>query len=159
VGSTSRSHIFVSEKRPYSTSRWCQSRSRFYMAPASADIVLGGRMAEWLKPTDCEVLTIKLRGSTSRSHILSPKKDHIARRVGFNHVRDSIWRRHQPICFLGRRMAEWLQPADCKVIMFNWRGINYQVTHFVSKKHYIARRVGFNHVRDSIWHRHQLILF
>ena len=51
----------VSEKRPYSTSRWFQSRPRFYMAPASADIY-GGKMAEWLRPADCEVLTIKLRG-------------------------------------------------------------------------------------------------
>ena len=41
----------VSEKRPYSTSRWFQSRPRFYMAPASADII-GVRMAEWLRPAD-----------------------------------------------------------------------------------------------------------
>jgi hypothetical protein len=39
----------VSTKRPYGTSRWFQSRPRFYMAPAFADI-LEGRMAEWLRP-------------------------------------------------------------------------------------------------------------
>ena len=31
----------VFEKSPYSTSRWFQSRPRFYMAPASADILRG----------------------------------------------------------------------------------------------------------------------
>ena len=50
------------QKSQYSTSRWFQSRPRIYMAPASADIYKGGRMAEWLRPADCEVLTIKLRG-------------------------------------------------------------------------------------------------
>ena len=81
----------VSEKRPYSTSRWFQSRPRFYMAPASADIFKGGRMAEWLRPADCEILTFGCVGSITRPHILSSKKDHIVRRVGFNHVRDSIY--------------------------------------------------------------------
>ena len=35
----------VSDKRPYSTSRWFQSRPRFYMAPAFADIL---KWAGWL---------------------------------------------------------------------------------------------------------------
>ena len=52
----------VSKRSPYSTSRWFQSRPRFNMAPASADIFKKpGRMAEWLRLADCEVLTIKLR--------------------------------------------------------------------------------------------------
>ena len=50
----------VSEKRPYSTSRWFQSRPRFYMAPASADII--------------EVLTIKLRGINYQVAHLVPQK-------------------------------------------------------------------------------------
>jgi hypothetical protein len=42
------------------------------MAPTSADIVLGGRMAEWLKPADCEVLMIKWRGiSYQVAHLVS----------------------------------------------------------------------------------------
>ena len=64
----------VCKRSPYSTSRWFQSRPRFYMAPASADI-LGGRMAEWLRPADCEVLTIKLRGINYQfAHLVSEKK-------------------------------------------------------------------------------------
>ena len=63
----------VSKKRPYSTSRWFQSRLRFYMAPASADS-FGGRMAEWLRPADCEILTIKLRGINYQfAHLVSKK--------------------------------------------------------------------------------------
>ena len=61
---------------PYSTSRWLQSRPRFYMAPASADI-FGGRMAEWLRPADCEVLTIKLRGINYQFvHLVSTQEVH-----------------------------------------------------------------------------------
>ena len=54
-------------------------------------------MAEWLRLADCEVLTIKLRGINYQAAHLVSEKDHMVRRVGFNHVRDSIWRRHQPI--------------------------------------------------------------
>ena len=65
----------VFPKSPYSTSRWVQSRPRFYMAPASADILKKrGRMAEWLRPADCEVLTIKLRGINYQfAHLVSEK--------------------------------------------------------------------------------------
>jgi hypothetical protein len=42
----------VSKSRPYITSRWFQSRPRFYMAPASADVFDGSRMAEWLRQVD-----------------------------------------------------------------------------------------------------------
>ena len=64
----------VSEKRPYSTSRWFQSRPRFYMAPASANIFNMGRMAEWLRLADCEVLTIKLLGINYQVAHLDSKK-------------------------------------------------------------------------------------
>ena len=50
----------VSEKSPYGTSRWFQSRPRFYMA--GIDHILRVRMAEWLRPGLWELLTIKLRG-------------------------------------------------------------------------------------------------
>ena len=87
----------VSEKRPYSTSRWFQSRPQFYMAGSKADI-FGGRMAEWLRPAVCEILTIKLRGINYQfAHLVFKKKVHMARRVGFNHVRDSIWLAPKPI--------------------------------------------------------------
>ena len=56
--------------------------------------------------------------------------------------------------FKGCRMAEWLRPADCEVLTIKLRGINYQVAHLVSEKDHTVRRVGFNHVRDSIWRRH-----
>ena len=49
------------------------------------------------------------------------------------------------------RMAEWLRPAVCEVLTIKLRGINYQFAHLVFEKVNIARRVGFNHVRDSIW--------
>ena len=64
----------VSQKSTYGTSRWSQSRPRFYMAGSKADI-FGGRMAEWLKPADCEILTIKLRGINYQfAHLVSKKK-------------------------------------------------------------------------------------
>ena len=82
----------------------------------------------------CEVLTIKLRGINYQvAHLVSTKKDHVVRRDGLNHVRDSIWRRHLPILF-GGRMAEWLRPADCEVLTIKLRGINYQFAHHVFQK-------------------------
>ena len=44
----------------------------------------------------CEIAMVT-RGFETRLQILSSKEVHIVRRDGFNHVRDSIWRRHQPI--------------------------------------------------------------
>jgi hypothetical protein len=58
-------------------------------------------MAEWLRPGLWEVLTIKLR-------VIEPgpnpdsKEVHIGRCNGFNHVRNSIWRRHLPIIYGGQ---------------------------------------------------------
>ena len=37
-------------------------KSRPVVTMAGVSRYLGGRMAEWLRPADCEVLTIKLRG-------------------------------------------------------------------------------------------------
>ena len=54
-------------------------------------------MAEWLRPADCEVLTIKLLGINYQVAHLVFKKNHIVRRVGFKHNRDSIGRRYLPI--------------------------------------------------------------
>jgi hypothetical protein len=51
----------------------------------------------------------------------------------------------------GGRMAEWLKLADCEILTIKLRGINYQHVHLVFKKVHMARHVGFNHVRDSIW--------
>ena len=48
-------------------------------------------------------------------------------------------------------MAEWLRLADCAILTIKLRGINCQFAHLVSEKVHMARRVGFNHVRDSIW--------
>ena len=42
-------------------------------------------------------LAMVTRGFETRLQILSSKEVHMVRRDGFNHVRDSIWRRHQPI--------------------------------------------------------------
>ena len=44
----------------------------------------------------CEMLMVT-RGIETRLQILSSKEVHMVRRDGFNHVRDSIWRRHLPI--------------------------------------------------------------
>ena len=68
----------------------------------------------------CEIAMVT-RGFETRLQILSSKEVHIVRRDGFNHVRDSIWRRHLPK-FLGVRMAEWLRPGLWEVLMLS-RGI------------------------------------
>ena len=53
-----------------------KSRPVVTMAGAKADI-LGGRMAEWLRPADCEVLTIKLHGINYQFvHLVSTQKVH-----------------------------------------------------------------------------------
>ena len=44
----------------------------------------------------CEIAMVT-RGFETRLQILPSKEVHMVRRDGFNHVRDSIWRRHQPI--------------------------------------------------------------
>ena len=74
------------------------------------------------------------------------------RRDGFNHVRDSIWRRHLPK-FSGGRMAEWLSQLLCEMLMVT-RGIETRLQILSSKEVHMVRRDGFNHVRDSIWGRH-----
>ena len=68
----------------------------------------------------CEMLMVT-RGIETRLQILSSKEVHMVRRDGFNHVRDSIWRRHLPI-FKGGRMAEWLRPGLWEMLMLS-RGI------------------------------------
>ena len=67
------------------------------MAPASADIFRGhdGRVVK-ASFFYCEMPMVT-RGIETRLQILSSKEVHMVRRDGFNHVRDSIWRRHQPI--------------------------------------------------------------
>ena len=49
----------------------------------------------------CEMPMVT-RGIKTRLQILSSKEVHMARRDGFNHVRDSIWRRHLPIFLSGQ---------------------------------------------------------
>ena len=44
----------------------------------------------------CEIAMVT-RGFETRLQNLVLKEVHIVRRYVFNHVRDSIWRRHQPI--------------------------------------------------------------
>ena len=110
-GFETRLQILPSKESPYSTSRWFQSRPRFYMAPASADILRGqdGRVVK-ASFFYCEIAMVT-RGIETRLQILSSKEVIMVRRDGCNHVRDSIWRRHLPIFFEGR-MAEWLRPAS-----------------------------------------------
>ena len=98
-------------------------------------------------------------GSITRSHILPPKKDHIVRRVGCSHIRDSIWRRHLPI-LRGVRMAEWLRPAvSGRDSQLSCVGSNTRLHILSPQKDHIVRRDGFNHVRGSIWRRHLPIFF
>ena len=68
----------------------------------------------------CEIAMVT-RGFETRLQILFSKEVQKGRQDGFNHVRDSIWRRHQPI-FLGGRMAEWLRPGLWEMLMLS-RGI------------------------------------
>ena len=102
------------------------------MAPASADVLLGGRMTEWLRPADCEVLTIKLRGINYQvTHLVSESRIYSTSRWGQSRPRFYIAPVSADI-FLGVRMAEWLRPADCEVLTIKLRGINYQAVHLVS---------------------------
>jgi hypothetical protein len=64
-----------SKKSPYRTLRWFQSHPQFYMAPSSADLFRGVRMAEWLRTGLWKVLTIKLHG-IEPGQILITKKAH-----------------------------------------------------------------------------------
>jgi hypothetical protein len=49
-------------------------KSRPVVAMAGVSQILRGRMAEWLRPADCEVLTIKLRGINYQfAHLVSEK--------------------------------------------------------------------------------------
>ena len=96
-GFETRLQILFSKRNPYSTSRWFHSRPRFNMAPASADIFRGqdGRVVK-VSFVYCEMPMVT-RGIETRLQILSSKEVLMGRRDGFNHVRDSIWRRHLPI--------------------------------------------------------------
>ena len=47
-----------------------KSRPVVTMAGVSRYFLKGGRMAEWLRPADCEVLTIKLRGINYQAALL-----------------------------------------------------------------------------------------
>jgi hypothetical protein len=90
----------VFEKSPYGTSRWFQSRPRFYMTPASA-LYLKGRDGRVVKARGL----LSCVGSISRPYISSPKEVHIIRRVGFKHVRDFIWRQHLPIFLMEEKWS------------------------------------------------------
>jgi hypothetical protein len=116
------------------------------------------RMAKWLRISDSvRYSRVSCERSNTRSHILSQRDDHIVRGDGFNHVRDSIWHRHLPI-FQGDRMAELLRPADSvSYSRSSCVGPNTRSHILSSKKDHIVPRDGFNHVRDSIWHRHVVI--
>ena len=123
----------VSKKSPYGTSRWFQSRPRFYMAGSIADIFAGGRMAEWLRLADCEILTIKLRGINYQyAHLVSEKSPYGTSRWFQSRPRFHMDGSKADI--LGGRMAEWLRPADCEILTIKLRGINYQFAHLVFEK-------------------------
>ena len=95
------------------------------------------------------------RGFETRLQILPSKEVRMVRRDGFNHVRDSIWRWHQPIL---RGQDGRLVKASffCEIAMVT-RGFETRLQILSSKEDHIVRRDGFNHVRDSIWRRHQPI--
>ena len=61
VGSITRSYILSPHKNSIGWADGVKITSRHYYGRRKP-IFLGGRMAEWLRPVDCEVLTIKLRG-------------------------------------------------------------------------------------------------
>jgi hypothetical protein len=65
----------VPNRSPYSTLRWFQSRPRFYMASASADILFEGPNSRVVNASRlCEVLTIKLRGIEYQVAHLLPRR-------------------------------------------------------------------------------------
>ena len=75
-------------------------------------------------------LAMVTRGFETRLQILPSKEVRMVRHDGFNHVRDSICRRHLPI-FIWSWDRTWSNP-------------DFEQVH-------MARCVGFNHVRNSIW--------
>ena len=96
-------------------------------------IFLGGRMAKWLRPADCEILTIKLRGINYQfAHLVSEKSPYGTSR--WFQSRPRFYMAGSKADIFGGRMAEWLRSADCEVLVVKLRGINYQVAHLVSKK-------------------------
>ena len=115
---------------------------------------LGGQDGRVVKASFfCEIAMVT-RGFETRLQILSSKEVHIVRRDGFNHVRDSTWRRHLPI-FLREQVGRVVKASFfyCEMPMVT-RGIETRLQILSSKEVHIVRRDGCNHVRDSIWRRH-----
>ena len=100
----------------------------------------------------CEIAMVT-RGLETRLQILSSKEVRMVRRDGFNHVRDSIWRRQQPI--LGRVVKACF---FCEIAMVT-RGLETRLQILSSKEVHMVRRDGFNHLHDSIWCQHLPIFF
>ena len=90
--------------------------SLLWLAPKP--IFCGGRMAEWLRPADCEVLTIKLRG-IEPGQILITKKP--TGEGGAIVTSPCNCGRRKPN--FGVRMAEWLRPGLWEVLTIKLRGI------------------------------------
>ena len=79
----------------------------------------------------CEIAMV-IRGFETRLQILSSKEVHIVRRDGFNHVRDSIWRRHQPILFRGQDGRVVKASFFCEIAMVT-RGFETRLQILPSK--------------------------
>ena len=105
----------------------------------------------------CEIVMVTC-GFQTRLQILSTKEVHIVRRDGFYHVRDSIWRRQQPIFWGGQDGRVVKASFFCEIAMVT-RGFETRLQILSSKEVHIVRRDGFNHVRDSIWRRRHLPIF
>ena len=111
-------------------------------------------MAEWLRPASSTVrCPWLLVGSKPGCKSCPQKEVYMVRRDDFNHVLDSIWRRHLPI-FRGQdgRVVK-ASFFYCEMPMVT-RGIDTRLQILSSKEVHIVRRDGFTHVRDSIWRRH-----
>ena len=82
--------VLTSKKSTQYVDGRVNSRLRFYVAGID-------QIYQWLQASFfCEIAMVT-RGFETRLQILPSKEVNIVRRDGFNHVRDSIWRRHQPI--------------------------------------------------------------
>ena len=79
-------------------------------------------MAEWLRPADCEVLTIKLRGINYQfAHLVSKRSPYSTSRWFQSHPRFYMGSASADI--IGISMADWLRPGLWEVLTIKLRGI------------------------------------
>ena len=116
VGSITSSYILSPHKKSIGWAVGVEITSRRYYGRRTPN--LEGRMAEWLRPADCEVLTIKLRGINYQFvHLVSKKRS-----------------LYSTSCLFQSRPRFYMAGIDHILLTIKLRGIDYQYAHLVSEK-------------------------